>query len=90
LLQLKLEDTIALQQRASEQEDYEQADTLNGRILQTRSLIQSKEAQAKRLEEDFMQLENRKSDKYKELSALIHRSLDKIETLREKQNDDLA
>lgn len=37
-----------------------------------------------------MGLENRKSDKFKELSGLIHKSIDKIEALRLRQNDEMA
>lgn len=44
----------------------------------------------RRLEEDHAGFENRKSDKFKELSALIHRSIDKVEAIRVKQNEDMA
>lgn len=37
-----------------------------------------------------MTLENKKSDKYRELSQLIHKSLEKMNELREKQNEDMA
>ena len=78
LLQLKLEDTANQQQRAIEKEDYDEADALNIRITQTKNLIMSKENQIKRLDEDYMTLENKKGDKYKELSVLIHKSLTKM------------
>jgi len=54
------------------------------RLSQTKNLIASKESQIKRLDEDYMALENKKSDKYKELSALIHKSIDKMGELKEK------
>ena len=38
----------------------------------------------KRLDEDYMVLENKKSDKFKELSQLIHKSLEKMGELKEK------
>ena len=90
ILQLKLEDTAAQQQRAVEGEDFEEADALNMRLSQTKSLIASKEAQIKRLDEDYMAIENKKSDKYRELSALVRRSLAKMGELREKQQLDMA
>lgn len=37
-----------------------------------------------------MALENKKSDKYRDLSALIHKSLEKMSELKEKQQDDMA
>lgn len=84
LLQMKLEDTANQQQRAIENEDYDEADQLNMRITQTKNLIQSKDSMIKRLDEDYMVLENKKSDKYKELSQLIHRSLEKMGELKDK------
>lgn len=44
ILQLKLEDTVTQQQRAIENEDYEEADSLNIRLQQTKNLIISKES----------------------------------------------
>lgn len=78
LLQQKLEDTTDQQQKAIEKEDYEEADMLNMRITQTKNLIQAKESSIKRIDEDFMSFESKKGDKYKELSQLIHKSLEKI------------
>lgn len=89
ILQLKLEDTATQQQRAIENEDYEEADALNMRLSQTKNLIISKESQIKRLDEDYMALENKKSDKYKDLSLLIHKSLEKMGELKEKQQIDM-
>lgn len=37
-----------------------------------------------------MVLENKKSDKYRDLSQLIHKSLEKMSEIKEKQNDDMA
>lgn len=45
----------------------------------------SKESSIKRLDEDYMALENKKGDKFKELSKLIHKSLDKLSDLKVKQ-----
>jgi hypothetical protein len=36
-----------------------------------------------------MALENKKSDKFRELSTLIHKSLDKMGELKEKQVDEM-
>jgi hypothetical protein len=54
------------------------------RLTQTKNLIISKESQIKKLDEDYMALENKKSDKYKDLSQLIHKSLEKMGELKEK------
>lgn len=37
-----------------------------------------------------MQIENKKSDKYRELSQLLHRSLEKMTEIKEKQHDDMG
>lgn len=89
ILQLKLDDTVTQQQRAIENEDYEEADSLNMRLQQTKNLIGSKEQQIKRLDEDHMALENKKSDKYRELSHILHKSLDKASELKVKQHEDM-
>lgn len=89
LLQLKLDDSIGCQQRAIEREDYEEAEQLNSRIQQTKTLMISKEAQLKRLDDDHMAIENKKSDKYKELSALVRRSVEKIERLTAQMMEDM-
>ena len=85
ILQLKQEDTAQQQQRAIESEDYEEADALNMRLTQTKNLIISKESLIKKLDEDYMALENKKSDKYRELSQLIHRSIEKMSELKDRQ-----
>ena len=72
---------MSQQVQATENEDYEEAEKLNSRIIQTRNLRLYKDAQIKRLDEDYMSLENRKSDKFKDLSVLIHKSIDKMESL---------
>lgn len=90
ILQLKQEDTAMSQQRAIESEDYEEADALNMRLTQTKNLIISKESLIKKLDEDYMALENKKSDKYRELSQLIHKSIEKMSELKERQTQDMA
>ena len=37
-----------------------------------------------------MALENKKSDKYRELSQLIHKSIEKMSELKERQTQDMA
>jgi hypothetical protein len=53
-------------------------------------LIISKESLIKKLDEDYMALENKKSDKYRELSQLIHKSIEKMSELKERQTQDMA
>ena len=60
------------------------------RITQTKNLIVSKEGNIRRLDEDYMGLESKKGDKYRELSALIHKSLDKLVDLKEKQTVEMG
>jgi len=90
LLQLKLDDSLGCQQQAIEREDYDEAEVLNTRIQQTKTLIISKEAQVKRLDDEHMALENRKSDKYKDLSALLRRSVDKVDRIKAQMLEDMA
>jgi hypothetical protein len=40
----------------------------------------------KKFDDDHMSLENKKSDKFRELSTLLHRSLEKMNELKDKQN----
>ena len=37
-----------------------------------------------------MALENKKGDKYKELSQLIHKSIEKLSELREKESEEMS
>lgn len=60
------------------------------RLTQTKNLIISKESLIKKLDEDYMALENKKSDKYRELSQLIHKSIEKMSELKERQTQDMA
>lgn len=60
------------------------------RITQTKNLIFSKESMIKKFDDDYMSLENKKSDKFRELSTLIHKSLEKMSELREKQNEEMS
>lgn len=89
ILNIKVNDTISQQQKAIEKEDYEEADQLHAKYTQTRNLIQAKEQQIKRLDEDYMVYENKKGDKYKDLSTLIHKSLEKIGELKTKQQEEM-
>lgn len=84
LLQTKLEDATLSQQRAIEDEDYEEADELNQKITQTKKLITQKEMFIRKYDEDYMAYENKKGDKFKDLSSLIHKSLSKMMDMREK------
>ena len=82
ILNIKVNDTISQQQKAIEKEDYEEADQLHAKYTQTRNLIQAKEVQIKRLDEDYMVYESKKGDKYKDLSNLLHKSLEKISEMK--------
>lgn len=77
--QAKVEDIAIQQQRAIEKEDYEEADTLNVKLTQTKQLITSKEIAIRMLDEEYMALENKKGEKFADLSMLINKSLNKIE-----------
>jgi hypothetical protein len=54
-------------------------------MTQTKKLIHSKEALIKKFDEDYMAYESKKGDKFRDLSILIHKSLDKMNELRIKQ-----
>jgi len=58
-------------------------------MTQTKNLIISKESQIKRLDEEHMLQENKKTEKARELSQLIHKSIDKVDNIRTKQNEDM-
>lgn len=60
------------------------------KITQTKNLITSKDSQVKRFDEEHMLLENKKSDKSKELSNMLHKSIEKVDAIRSKQNEDMA
>lgn len=62
---------------------------LNMRIHQTKNLITSKDSQIKKLDEDYMGYENKKGDRYKDLSLLIKRSLEKMGDLRDRQDEEM-
>lgn len=60
------------------------------KITQTKNLITAKDSQVKRFDEEHMLLENKKSDKSKELSNMLHKSIEKVDAIRSKQNEDMA
>ena len=60
------------------------------KITQTKNLITAKDSQVKRFDEEHMLLENKKSDKSKELSTMLHKSIEKVDAIRSKQNEDMA
>jgi hypothetical protein len=62
---------------------------LNMRIHQTKNLITSKDSQIKKLDEDYMAFENKKGDKFKDLSLLVRRSLEKMGDLRDRQVEEM-
>jgi hypothetical protein len=68
ILTQKLDDISSQQASAIENEDYDEAEALNMKLTQTRNLITAKDTQIKRFDEEHMLLENKKSDKAKELS----------------------
>ena len=72
-----------------EREDYEEADTLNMRILQTKNVIAAKDTQIKRLDEEYMGVERRKGEREKELRALVKRSLERLGEMRERQQEEM-
>ena len=55
------------------------------KIKQTRKLVESKEHQIRQMEENNHSQEVFKADKLQELSELMHKSIEKISAIREKQ-----
>ena len=53
-------------------------------------LIDTKDGQIKRLDEDYCALESKKSDRYRDLSTIIHKSFDKISSIKVKQEEEMA
>ena len=90
ILAQKLEDISAQQASAIENEDYEEAEALNMKMTQTKNLISAKDSQVKRFDEEHMLLENKKTDKANELSHMLRKSIDKVDAIRLKQNDDMG
>lgn len=84
ILQKKIDDTQADQQQAIEAEDYDKADNLDMRIKQTRKLIEAKEYSIRQLQENNLTQELMKADKVQELSNLMHKSISKVEAIRDK------
>jgi hypothetical protein len=44
----------------------------------------------KQFDEEHMLLENKKTDKAKELSTMLHKSIEKVDAIRVKQNEDMG
>ena len=82
LLAQKLEDISQQQARAIENEDYEEAEALNMKFSQTKNLISAKDSQIKQFDEEHMLLEKKKTDKAKELSNMLHKSIEKVDAIR--------
>jgi len=82
ILMKKIEDTQNEQTLAIEQDDYDKADALDMRILQTKKLIEAKEFQIRQMQENFLSQELLKADKWQELSELMHKSISKVVILR--------
>lgn len=57
-------------------------------ITQIDLKMEQKEQEIKRFQEDLNGLESRKGDKIVQLSKMIHNSIDKIEKMRKKQEED--
>jgi len=54
------------------------------RIKQTKKLVEAKEYQIKQLRENRLSQEVMKADKHQELSELMHRSIGKVDAIKEK------
>lgn len=60
------------------------------KISHTKNLISAKDSQVKQFDEEHMLLENKKTDKARELSTMLHKSIEKVDALRVKQNEDMG
>jgi hypothetical protein len=70
-------------------EDYDKADSLDMKIKQTKKLVDAKEYQIRQLEENCQTQEVMKADKLQELSELMHKSISKVDIIRERQNSEM-
>ena len=59
------------------------------RIKQTKKLVEAKEYQIKQLRENRLSQEVMKADKHQELSELMHRSIGKVDAIKEKQTQEV-
>ena len=89
ILSTKVEETQNEQAQAIEAEDYEKADSLDMRIKQTKKLVEAKEYQIKQLRENRLSQEVMRADKHQELSELMHRSIGKVDAIKEKQTQEV-
>ena len=71
--------------QAAEREDFQTADQLDLQLSQITALIQLKQSQSRKLNEDVLTLESRKCDKQQELLKAITSSLDKLSELSDTQ-----
>ena len=59
------------------------------RIKQTKKLVEAKEYQIKQLRENRLSQEVMKADKHQELSELMHKSIGKVDAIKEKQTQEV-
>ena len=85
----KVSETQSDQQQAIESEDYEKADSLDMKIKQTKKLVEAKEYQIRQLDENNQTQEVMKADKLQELSELMHKSISKVDNIRERQTSEM-
>lgn len=74
---------------AAEREDYDEAEKLNLKIQSIKLLINAKESQKKKLDEDVISLESRKGDKYVELGQLVEKSRARLVEIRTTQQAEM-
>ena len=84
-LQQQLAEVSSQQMQAAEREDFQTADQLDLQLSQITALIQLKQSQSRKLNEDVLTLESRKCDKQQELLKVITSSLDKLSELSDTQ-----
>ena len=58
------------------------------RMKQTQRLIEAKEYKIRQMEENNLSQELMKTDKWQELSNLMHKSISKVKDLKRKNKDD--
>lgn len=90
ILERKIEETQSEQATAIELEDYDKADTLDMRIKQTKKLIEAKENQIRQMQENNLTQEVVKADKLQELAELMHTSVGRVESIRDKQLTEMS
>jgi hypothetical protein len=79
-----------LELKAAENEDFEEAERLNGKIAKIKQLIASKHALVKSNEDELSMIEVRKGDKTKDLQAVMAKGVTRLAELRQQQHQEMT